>query len=223
MEVYNLVLGFLVIGIYLVATAIGLADYIISSLAMFRIARKRGVSIPWLAWIPIAKEWTFGSIVDDFESEKGSKRKFRVILLALSLVVLALTALMIIVMVAYIVYVAMVTYGSIIPTVGEEIALVISLYIAILPLAFVSTAYGVLYIICLHKLHENIYPEKSIKYAVVSFLVPLGLSICLLKNSKRCEEKVFFQTTAPVNEFTPEIVPEETKEESLEKEEAEGE
>ncbi len=210
MDVFYLFLGLLVIGIYLFVIAIGLADYIIGSLSMMRIARKRGVSNSWLAWIPIASEWVFGSVVDDFDSEKGSKRKFRVILLTLALVVLALAVLMMIVIIAQAI---MLSFGNTILTDEDEIVLGISLYTAILPLAFVSSAYEVLYIICLHKLHENIYPEKSVKYTVISFLVPLGRSICLLKNANRCEKKVIFEPDVPVVEASPETIAEEKIEE----------
>lgn len=216
MDVFYLFLGLLVIGIYLFVIAIGLVDYIIGSLAMMRIARKRGVSNPWLAWIPIASEWIFGSVVDDFESERGSKRKFRVILLTLALVVLALSVLMTIVLLAYGMIMA-VGYG--IPTGDEEIAVLISYLAAVLPLSFISLAYYAINIICLNKLHENIYPEKSIKYTVVSLIVPLGRSICLLKNSKRCEEKVVFEPSAPVVAAEPEVIVEEITEQEEKTEE----
>jgi hypothetical protein len=87
-----------------------------------------------------------------------------------------------------------------IPTDDEEITFLISYFVVVFPLSFIAMAYYAVDIICLHKIHENIYPEKSVKYVIVSFLVPLGRSICLLKNSKRCEEKVNFEPIAPTVE-----------------------
>ncbi len=214
MDVYYIVAFLLLAVLYLAIFALGLTEYIISSIAFFRIARKRGVSNPWLAWIPIAKTWIFGSIVDNFESEKGSKRKFRVILLTLSLVISALAILAVIVLVVYSVIIAF--SSNSIPTGDEDIAFLISYFVVVLPLSFIAMAYYAVDIICLYKIHENIYSEKSVKYVIVSFLVPLGRSICLFKNSKRCEEKVVFEPAAPVVEAEPEVIAEEPTEETVE-------
>lgn len=185
MDAVYIVLGILFLVSYLVAIGIGIADYIMSSIALFRIARKRGASLPGLAWVPVVNEWTFGSVVDDFESQKGSKRKFSIILLILALVtVVFLFAFM----VALSILIGMSFADDLL--VGESVAIWTSFYATYLPFVYIAIVYWVLKIICLHKIHENIYPEKSIKYLVISILVPLGYSICLLKNSKRCEEKL---------------------------------
>ncbi len=186
MDVAYIFLGVFVLFSYLIAIGIGIADYIIHSIALFRIARKREISLPGLAWVPVANAWTFGSVADDFESQKGSKRKFRIILLVLEIVVAALASVFMLVMISTSTYFA---FGGTL-SVGDQAAFLAIFYITLLPLSYVGIVHGVLKLICLHKIHENIYPEKSIKYLVISLLVPLGYSICLLKNSKRCEEKM---------------------------------
>ena len=160
MDVYYILAFLFFVVAYIAIFTLGLVDYIISSIALFRLARKRGIPAPWLAWIPVVNTWTFGSVVDNFELEKGSKRKFRVILLTLALVISALAILAVIVVSVYSAIIALNSNG--IPTDDEEITFLISYFVVVLPLSFIAMAYYAVDIICLHKIHENIYPENLI-------------------------------------------------------------
>ncbi|MBR5314392.1 MAG: hypothetical protein IKU45_03140 [Clostridia bacterium] len=210
MDVFYLVLEILAFVSYPALIGISAAEYIIQALALHRVAGKRKISNSWLAWIPIANCWILGSIVDDFEAETGSKRKFRVILFVLALVLVAICLLTSIAIISYFIAISL---NNGIPTGDEELILGIILYATILPVTLVAVAYGALELICTYKIHEYIYPEKSVKYIVVSLLVPLGASICLLKNAKRCEEKFIYECEAPVAEEVQTVVEEDKPEE----------
>ena len=43
---------------------LGIASYVLSSMAVYTIARRRGLRKPWLAWIPVANVWLLGSLSD---------------------------------------------------------------------------------------------------------------------------------------------------------------
>ena len=45
--------------------------YIIRSLALMRMASRRGLPKPWLAWIPVGSEYMLGCIYDDIRSQRG--------------------------------------------------------------------------------------------------------------------------------------------------------
>jgi len=184
----------LIFGSYVISFGLQILGYIIKSLGLYRIASKRGVTDSWIAWIPVASDWVLGSVVDDFESQKGSKRKFRVILLTLSIVATVLSLIVAYTMIG--VMFAISDWLNEIPYDGDVlVALVYNVIIA--PVMLLVIVYQALYYLCLYKTHEYIYPEKSVKYLVLSLVVPLAHSICLLKNSKRCEEKPVVGSVPP--------------------------
>ena len=43
-----------------------IAAYVLTALALFTIARRRGIRNPWLAWIPGGNMWMMGAIADDY-------------------------------------------------------------------------------------------------------------------------------------------------------------
>ena len=57
----------------------GIAAYILTALAIYRISCRRGLNNPWLAWIPVVNCWILGSISDQYryvaKGETKNKRK----------------------------------------------------------------------------------------------------------------------------------------------------
>ena len=69
-----------ILGIVLLFT---LASYIFESIAFCTIAKRRQLKNPWLAWIPLARSWTMGAIVDEQDRRViGKDRHFRIVNLA---------------------------------------------------------------------------------------------------------------------------------------------
>ena len=48
------------------ASIIQIAVYVFTSLALYTIAKRRGINHPWLSWIPVANVWILGSIADQY-------------------------------------------------------------------------------------------------------------------------------------------------------------
>lgn len=203
MDVLTLITVMLLIVFNVALMAVGIVNYVLGSMGLYRIAAKRGVPGAWIAWIPLINSWIIGSIVDDFESEKGIKRKFRVMLLTLALLMIVVC---IAVMVAWCIFIIMLSYSNEFYYAGDaDIIFVVFGYAGILIASYISVAYAAMGIISLYKLHECIYPEKSVKYIIISLLVPLGAPICLLKNAKRCPEKTVVAPCYTVEEVPAEI------------------
>ena len=53
--------------------------YILLSLGLYAIAKRRGISKPWLAWVPFGQSWMLGCVSDQFQyvalGREKSKRK----------------------------------------------------------------------------------------------------------------------------------------------------
>ena len=66
---------------------LNVAAYVLTSLAFYTVAKRRGLSNPWLAWIPVANVWLLGSISDQYRYVvRGENRSRRKILLTLKVI-----------------------------------------------------------------------------------------------------------------------------------------
>ena len=76
--------------------AMGIAAYVLTALAYYTVANRRGLKNAWLAWIPVANLWLLGSISDQYRYVvKGEYKSKRKILLGLGIasgVAMALSA-----------------------------------------------------------------------------------------------------------------------------------
>ena len=70
--------------VYFVMLALGVVSYVLSSVGMYRIAKRRGIHHAWLAWIPVGNAWLLGSISDHYQyvakQKQTSRRKILLIL-----------------------------------------------------------------------------------------------------------------------------------------------
>lgn len=184
----------IVLVIYLFALGIGLANYIMRSLALYRIASRRQVPNPWLSWVPVASSWLIGNIADDYDERNGIKRKWRVVLLTLSIISIGG---IVIGYIGLVIWALRITMESSLSRVPEDITgmitSVIVVYIFIIIAAVVAMAKSFCEVICTYKIFESTVPEKSVKYLLLYLLVPLAGSICLLK----CKEKGYSKEIIP--------------------------
>lgn len=78
--------------IYFLALAFSVVSYVLSSVGMYRIAKRRGIHHAWLSWIPVGNSWLLGSISDHYQyvvKQKVTRR--RNVLLTLNLILLGAT------------------------------------------------------------------------------------------------------------------------------------
>ena len=82
--------GILAVGAFLlvilaVAGIIQLVFYIFRSLALYKLASRRQLENPWLAWVPVGWNWIAGALSDQYQLRvNGKKRYNRLILLLLN-------------------------------------------------------------------------------------------------------------------------------------------
>lgn len=83
-EVLMMVL-IVLIGTLLVATVYSVVAYVLQSISLHAVARRRGIKHPWLAWVPFGSDWILGSISDQFRYVRcGEVRNRRALLLVLN-------------------------------------------------------------------------------------------------------------------------------------------
>ena len=69
----TIVLVFL--GIVAAAAVLGIINYVIHALGIFKLAKKTDVKLPWLAWIPYAQYFTMGKVVEQCDTRIGKTPK----------------------------------------------------------------------------------------------------------------------------------------------------
>ena len=71
-----------ILGVVLVCCLVG---WIIRSMSLYSIAKRRGIRNAWMAWIPIGSEWVLGSVADQYQHlVKGKITSRRKILMLLT-------------------------------------------------------------------------------------------------------------------------------------------
>ena len=71
---------------FLIMMGFAVAVYVLQSLSIYTIAKRRGIQKPALAWVPVANVWLLGSISDQYRYVvKGEYKSKRKILLTLSI------------------------------------------------------------------------------------------------------------------------------------------
>jgi len=176
----NLAMGviFAFVFIYLLLFGILIATYILQSLSLHTLARRRGIASPWLAWLPYGNYWIIGSLARDYDKQNNIQRRWDKTLLTLSIVFSA----------SYLIIYFAVIFGTLITmlnmdaaTMPEEtaVAIVLVVFSAFIPIVIIATALQIITYICFFKIFESTVPEKALKYFLLSLLLPLAQPICL--------------------------------------------
>lgn len=73
--VVSMVLGVMaVLSVVLVVIMVfAILCYVLQSLGMYTIAKRREIKYPWMAWIPVVNVWTLGSIDDQYQYVANGK------------------------------------------------------------------------------------------------------------------------------------------------------
>ncbi len=152
---------------------LSLASYVLTALALYTLADRRGLNKPWLAWIPVVNCWILGSLSDQYQyvvrGENKSKRKW---LLGLN-IVMALIGVFVAVLGVMILVGAINTgiYGGSGEAILSQImGPVVAIVGLCLPLIGVAIASAVLYFMALYDVYKSMDPSNSVLFLVLSIL-----------------------------------------------------
>lgn len=143
-------------------TAVNIAGYVLTALALYTLAQRRGLRNAWLAWVPILNCWLVGSLSDQYRYvAKGEYRSKRTVLLVLRIVMTALITAMVVCGIAAAMNFAM-RFRS------EMIGIVIAECAMGLALAGISIAHAVVYFMALNDIFHSMDPENSTLFLLLS-------------------------------------------------------
>lgn len=148
-----------------------LACYVLSSLALYTLASRRGIRKAWLSWIPVLNVWILGSLSDQYRYVvKGQVKSKRKILLILNLTASLLGTALLGLLVFVVVQTVMQLVG------GSSDRVILNLITAPLiaaagfglPLAGVSIAALVFRYMALYDIYTSMDPANNVLFLVLS-------------------------------------------------------
>lgn len=153
---------------------LGIASYVLTAMALYTMAQRRGLNRPWLSWIPVVNCWILGSLSDQYRYVvKGEIKSRRKVLLVLNILSTALTAAIIGVAVAMTVSTTVEFFHGTV----EEAAIraimgpVVTILGLALPLAGVAIAFAVIRYMALYDVYRSVDPVNCVLFTVLSILV----------------------------------------------------
>lgn len=152
----------------------GVAVYVLTALSLYTIAQRRGLSRPWLAWIPVVSSWILGSLSDQYryvvKGENRSKRKLLLVMSILSAVLSTVVCVMCVVVAVQAVFGVMQGFQE-----DYLVRMVMEYVVSLLGLLLVQLgvmiAYAVIRYMALYDVYKSLDPANSVLYLVLSVLV----------------------------------------------------
>ena len=152
---------------------LSIAGYVLTALALYTIARRRGLRNPWLAWIPVADSWLLGSLSDQYryvlKGEHRSKRKillfFRVLITIMWISLMGLLVNLCFHAVGGVFWGAMSDERMF-----QILHQAMHLLVLCLPLIGISIAYAVFRYMALYDIYKSLDPENCVLFLVLSIL-----------------------------------------------------
>nr|MBQ8245009.1 hypothetical protein [Oscillospiraceae bacterium] len=170
------------------STLLSIAAYVLTALALYTVAQRRGLNRPWLAWIPVVNCWIIGSLSDQYryvvKDEIRSKRK---VLLTLNILVTVISFAMGIIAVVM----AAGAIGSAMYGASEEAILetvmgpVVGILGLCLPLIGVAIAFAIVRYMALYDIYKSMDPDNCVLFLVLSILISITEPFFLFFNRNK--------------------------------------
>lgn len=156
----------ILLGVLGVVLLVGILFYVLQSLAVYTVAKRRGIKNPGLAWVPVANYWIMGCISDQYKYVvKGKVQNRRTVMLALQIAAVVLSIL----------------------------ASVLELFLPALGVILSVANYGVaiasmvIWYMALYDLYSSCNPDNSVLFLVLSIL--LGVTMPFFMFACRNKDK----------------------------------
>ena len=191
------------------SSLLGLASYVLTALALYTMAQRRGIKNAWLSWVPVINCWIIGSLSDQYryvvKGEIKNKRKTLLILNILNGVLSIVLALGVVVMVVMGIRSTMGPYGE--DILESAIGAVAGIVGLCLPIVGISIALAVIRYMALYDIYTSCQPQNNVVYLVLSIIFritePFFLFLCRDKDDgmpPRKQEPVYTQPQEPWND-----------------------
>ena len=155
---------------------LGIAMYVLTSLGLYTIAKRRSIHKAWLAWVPLVNCWLIGCISDQYryvvKGQVKSKRKSLLVLTIVQMVLaMAFTAALTVTIVSG-VNSAVFTMSRV-PIMDRILVILVPLIITLgllLTMAGVAVAKAVIYYMAMYDLYTSCAPENNVLFLVLSIV-----------------------------------------------------
>jgi len=162
------------------------ASYVLTSLALYTIARRRGLNNAWLSWVPVINCWIVGSLSDQYQyvvkGKNKGKRKILLILNILSAVFAVTIAVLAVAMAAG----AILSYSDA-ELMGNIMGPVMAILGMCLPLAGVSIAAMVIRYMAMFDVYRSLDPGNAVLFLVLSIFFGVTEPFFLFFNRNKDE------------------------------------
>ena len=158
-------LGAIILCILGVALLLALVAWILRSMSLQMIARRRGIRNAWLAWVPLGGRWILGSLSDQYQHlVQGRIKSNRKLLLILSLASLLLGTTE--------------TVFTLVQNLADESQQMVATWTlaGMIPAMLrwgVSVGCLVFYHICNYDLYRSCNPKNAVVFLVLGILLPI--------------------------------------------------
>ena len=181
----SLITGLLQVPAFLVQIAV----YVFSALALYTIAKRRGLNHAWLSWIPVADVWILGSIADQYRYvARGEIKNKRKVLLTLNIISAVLTAVMVCLCIGAVVG----AFSGAIMGRSEDLIMrnllsnLAGMLVLIVPILGVAIAAAIIRYMALYDLYSSCDPDNKTVFLVIGILFgitePVFLFLCRNKD-----------------------------------------
>ena len=152
---------------------LNIAAYVLTSLALYTIAQRRGIKNAWLSWIPVVNCWIIGSLSDQFryvvKGEVKNKRKTLLILNIINSVIAVAEIVLVVVVIA--IGMSGLISGNL-DAVAEEmfVAPLIIAVLLCLPMIGISIATAVIHYMAMYDIYTSCTPRNNVVFLVLSII-----------------------------------------------------
>ena len=171
-------------GLYVLSLLLSIGIYVVTSLSLHTMAKRRFIDKPWLAWIPIGNLWILGAIADHYQlCAKGRVKARGKVLMGIYIVMAAILVGMIVVCFQMLqdlrgvvdLYSGRVI-GDVWGAIGNEMIWLAVLYLLLMAAAIVQVVFAY---ICYYDLFASCDPDNAVLYLVLSIVFPIVLPVFL--------------------------------------------
>lgn len=156
------------------AAIFGFVSYILRSISLFDVGRRRGVRFYGLALVPVARAWVSGSIADIHDRKLGRDYKWRHFLLWFSVAVFVCFIVVIGVYADLIVkMIAIADYMTEAQMDNMALKFFSRLFPFVIAASLLSGVTTVLTYICMYKFFESCRPKSTMLFLILSVILPV--------------------------------------------------
>ena len=167
-----------------IAALVGLATYVLQSLSLYTISKRRRIKKPWLSWIPFGYLWILGSIADQYRYVvKGQVKNKRKALLTLEILVAAAMTACFVLWGVLMSKLILATMG--VPDYNELINIATAMAVLAIAAGGMKVASAVIQYMADYDLYRSCEPGNAVLYLVLSIFFSITRPIFMILCSKK--------------------------------------